>query len=272
LKPWNVRITAKFRGARRAALSFVFVTALLDSLALGVIIPVQAPLISSFVGGDTAQAADILGSFGAVWATIRFVCSPLIGVLSDRYGRRPVLLLSNSGLGLDYILMAVASNLVLLFIGQMLSGITAASFSAAGAYIADLTPTDKRAASFGLLGSAFGLGFILGPALGGVLGSIEPRLPFWVLRRSAWPMPSTAYLYWPNRCRRNADHGSPGDGRIRSLHWSSCAGVLNCSASPAALSRTFLPTRCCRASSCCRGLPIAGRCSGSVLRSWRSGV
>ena len=167
-------------GPRRAALSFIFITVLLDVLALGVIIPVLPALVASFVGGDLVRAAGIVGDFGMIWAAMQFVASPLLGAVSDRFGRRPVILLSNFGLGLDYVLMALAPTLGLLFIGRVISGITAASLTTAGAYIADVTPPEKRAAGFGMLGAAFGLGFVLGPALGGVLGGISPRLPFWV--------------------------------------------------------------------------------------------
>jgi MFS transporter, DHA1 family, tetracycline resistance protein len=164
---------------RRAALVFIFVTVVLDMLALGMIVPVLPKLVVDFLGGDTARAAEIFGVFGTVWALMQFVFSPVLGALSDRFGRRTVILLSNFGLGLDYILMAMAPTLAWLFVGRVVSGITAASFSTAGAYIADVTPPEKRAAGFGLLGAAFGLGFILGPAIGGLLGSINPRLPFW---------------------------------------------------------------------------------------------
>jgi DHA1 family tetracycline resistance protein-like MFS transporter len=166
-------------GPRRAALIFIFLTVMLDMLALGVIIPVLPKLVESFVGGDVATAATIVGVMGTVWALMQFFFSPVQGALSDRFGRRPVVLFSNFGLGLDYILMALAPNLAFLFAGRVISGITAASFSTAGAYIADVTPPEKRAAGFGLLGAAFGIGFILGPAVGGLLGDIDLRLPFW---------------------------------------------------------------------------------------------
>jgi len=165
---------------RRAALVFIFITVVLDMLALGMIVPVLPKLVVSFEGGDTARAAEVFGVFGTAWALMQFIFSPVLGALSDRFGRRPVILLSNLGLGLDYVLMAAAPSLAWLFVGRVISGITAASFSTAGAYIADITPEEKRAGAFGLLGAAFGVGFVLGPALGGVLGSIGPRVPFWV--------------------------------------------------------------------------------------------
>lgn len=164
----------------RAAVAFVFVTIVIDILALGIIIPVLPKLVEGFMGGDTVQAARIYGLFGTTWALMQFFFSPILGALSDRFGRRPVLLLSSFGLGLDYIVMAVAPTIGWLLVGRILSGITAASFATAGAYIADVTPPEKRAASFGMIGAAWGLGFILGPALGGILGGINPRLPFWV--------------------------------------------------------------------------------------------
>src|SRR5882762_462060 len=164
--------------ARHApAFVFVFITVLLDMLALGTIIPVLPKLVVDFLGGDTARAAQIFGVFGTAWALMQFAFSPVQGALSDRFGRRPVILMSNFGLGLDYILMALAPTLIWLFVGRVISGITAASISTAYAYIADVTPGEKRAARFGLLGVAFGAGFVFGPALGGLAGNISPRLP-----------------------------------------------------------------------------------------------
>jgi MFS transporter, DHA1 family, tetracycline resistance protein len=165
---------------RGAAVAFIFVTILLDTLALGVVIPILPKLIESFVNNDTANAARIFGLFGTVWALMQFFFSPIAGALSDRFGRRPVVLLSNFGLALDYVLMALAPTLSWLFIGRVISGITSASISTAFAYITDVTAPEQRAAVFGKIGVAFGAGFILGPALGGLLGGIEPRLPFWV--------------------------------------------------------------------------------------------
>jgi MFS transporter, DHA1 family, tetracycline resistance protein len=166
-------------GRRRAALAFIFITIVLDIFALGMIIPVLPHLVEDFLGGDTAGAAKVYGVFGAVWALMQFLSMPVMGALSDRFGRRRVILLSNFGLGLDYVLMALAPNLAWLFVGRVISGITAASISTGMAYIADITPPERRAASFGKVGVAFGLGFVLGPALGGLLGSVDPRLPFW---------------------------------------------------------------------------------------------
>jgi DHA1 family tetracycline resistance protein-like MFS transporter len=166
-------------GGRRAAVTFIFITIVLDIVALGIVIPVLPHLIEDFLGGDTAGAAKVYGVFGTVWALMQFVSMPVVGALSDRFGRRRVILLSNFGLALDYVLMALAPNLAWLFVGRVISGITAASVSTGMAYIADVTPPERRAASFGIVGVAFGLGFVLGPALGGLLGSVDPRLPFW---------------------------------------------------------------------------------------------
>ncbi|WP_374544992.1 MFS transporter [Rhodoblastus sp.] len=163
----------------KAAFLFIFVTVALDMIALGVMIPVLPKLIVSFEGGDYSSASRMVGFFGIAWAFMQFVFQPVLGALSDRFGRRPVVLLSNLGLGLDYVVMALAPSLGWLFLGRVISGAASASFSTASAYIADITPADKRAARFGMLGGAFGLGFVLGPAIGGYLGQIDLRAPFW---------------------------------------------------------------------------------------------
>jgi DHA1 family tetracycline resistance protein-like MFS transporter len=167
-------------GARRATSVFIFATVLLDVLALGVIIPILPKLIKSMMGDDTRAGALMYGHFGTVWALMQFFGSPFLGLLSDRFGRRPVILLSCFGLGLDYVFMAIAPTLAWLFVGRVISGFTAASFSTAGAYIADVTPPEKRAGAYGMMGAAWGIGFVVGPAMGGFLGSLAPRLPFWV--------------------------------------------------------------------------------------------
>jgi DHA1 family tetracycline resistance protein-like MFS transporter len=165
--------------ARRGATVFIFVTVLIDMLTFGMIGPVLPKLIASFVGYNFASAAQIIGLFATVWALMQFFCSPLLGMLSDRVGRRPVILLSNAVTAIDYAIMALAPSLWWLFAGRVLSGIATANMTAASAYIADVTPPEKRAAAFGMIGSAFGLGFVLGPAIGGVVGNINPRLTFW---------------------------------------------------------------------------------------------
>jgi MFS transporter, DHA1 family, tetracycline resistance protein len=165
---------------RRAAVAFIFITVFLDVLAFGLIIPVFPKLIASFLGGDLGAAALQHGMFATWFMIMQFIFSPIQGALSDRFGRRPVILISNLGLGLDFILMALANTLPWLFVGRLLSGITSASFSTANAYIADVTPPEQRAKAFGMIGVAFGLGFVLSPAIGGTLGEIHPRWPFWL--------------------------------------------------------------------------------------------
>jgi DHA1 family tetracycline resistance protein-like MFS transporter len=165
---------------RAAATLFILVTVLLDVLAFGIVIPTLPKLIETFQHGDTGRAATTYSVFATAWSLMQFVFSPVLGVVSDRFGRRPVLLISLTGLGLDYILMALAPNLTWLFVGRVISGISAATYATAAAYIADVVPADRRAAAFGQVGAAWGVGFIVGPALGGLLGGVDPRLPFWV--------------------------------------------------------------------------------------------
>src|SRR5213595_1365330 len=165
---------------RPAAIAFIFVTVMLDMLALGLIAPVLPKLILDFLGGNMNSAANWNGVFGTVFALMQFFSSPVLGVLSDKFGRRPVILLSNLGLGLDYIVMALAPTIGWLFLGRIISGVTASSIPTAMAYIADVTPREKRAGAFGLIGAAFGIGFTLGPAIGGLIGNTNPRLAFWV--------------------------------------------------------------------------------------------
>jgi DHA1 family tetracycline resistance protein-like MFS transporter len=163
---------------QQAAVAFILVSVWLDVLSLGVIIPVYAPLIQRFKAGDASEAGRFIGLFATAWCVAQFFGSPILGALSDRFGRRPVLLISLFGLALDYLLMAFAPTLGWLFVGRVLSGVTAAGMAVAGAYIADVTPPEKRASTFGLIGAAWGVGFIVGPAIGGFLGDINLRLPF----------------------------------------------------------------------------------------------
>ncbi len=167
-------------GRRRAAFGFIFATALMNAVSFGLIIPVLPNLIKQFTGGDTAQAAEWNVIFAVTWGAMQFVCGPLLGLLSDRVGRRPVLLLSVFGLALDFLIIAVAPNLIWLLVGRILNGMTAASFSTANAYVADVTAPEGRAKAFGLMGSAVSFGFMVGPAIGGALGDIDLRLPFYV--------------------------------------------------------------------------------------------
>ena len=167
-------------GRRQAALGFIFVTAIMDVLSLGVMIPVLPNLVKAFGGGDTAVAADWNVLFATTWGVMQFFCSPILGLMSDRFGRRPVILTSIFGLGVDFLFMAFAPSLWWLFVGRIFNGMTAASFSTASAYVADVTTPENRAKGFGLMGAAFGVGFTFGPALGGWLWTFDHRLPFLV--------------------------------------------------------------------------------------------
>ncbi|HEY0102739.1 MAG TPA: TCR/Tet family MFS transporter, partial [Brevundimonas sp.] len=176
--------------SHRAALAFIFVTAVLDIVAMGIIIPVLPGLIEDFVGSN-ARAGVINGVFVALWAGMQFICSPIIGSLSDKYGRRPVILISCAGLSLDYVLMALAPDLWWLALGRIIAGITSSSFTTVYAYMADITAPEKRARAYGLIGAAFSAGFVLGPVLGGFLGEFGPRVPFWF----AAALSGVAFLY-----------------------------------------------------------------------------
>ena len=168
------------RTHRQAALGFIFITACLDVLSLGVMIPVLPELMKRFNGGDTASTALWVVLFAAAWGVMQLFCAPILGMMSDRFGRRPVILTSIFGLGVDFLFMAFAPTIWWLFVGRVFNGMTAASFSTAGAYVADVTKPEDRAKGFGLMGAAFGVGFTFGPALGGWLWQFDHRLPFLV--------------------------------------------------------------------------------------------
>lgn len=165
---------------KAAALKFIFVTILIDVIGFGIIIPVAPKFIQSLQGGILSEASRIGGYLMFVFAILQFAFAPTLGNLSDRYGRRPVLLFSLFGFGVDYLLTAFAPNIFWLFVGRAFAGITGASFTTAAAYIADVSEPEKRAQNFGMIGVAFGVGFIIGPALGGFLGQFDIRLPFFV--------------------------------------------------------------------------------------------
>jgi DHA1 family tetracycline resistance protein-like MFS transporter len=163
----------------KAAFYFILITVGFDFLAFGIIAPVLPDLIRQFQGGDFARASSVIGYFGLAWATMQFICSPLLGAWSDRFGRRPIILISCFGLAIDYVFMALAPSLRWLFVGRVISGITTSNVATAFAYVTDVTPPEKRAKPFGLISAAFGLGFVIGPAIGGYLGNINLRFPFW---------------------------------------------------------------------------------------------
>lgn len=159
---------------------FILVTVFMSVLGIGLIIPVLPALITELAGGELAAGARVYGLFVAVYAGMQFLFAPLLGALSDRVGRRPVLIVSVLGAGVDYLMMGLAPGLGWLFAARVIAGITAANITVANAYIADITAVEDRAKSFGLIGAAFGLGFIVAPAIGGVLGDIGLRVPFFV--------------------------------------------------------------------------------------------
>lgn len=169
--------------ARPAAAVFIVVTVAIDAMGVGLIMPVMPDLLRDLGGFDLSEAAVWGGWLAFSYAAMTFLCGPLLGNLSDRYGRRPVLLLALSALAVDYVVMAVAPTLWLLFVARIAAGAAGATYATANAYLADLTPPEKRAAAFGLVGAGFGAGFVLGPAIGGLLGELGPRAPPRALRR-----------------------------------------------------------------------------------------
>ncbi|MFT3747174.1 MAG: TCR/Tet family MFS transporter [Agriterribacter sp.] len=164
--------------SKQAALGFIFVTLLIDTIGFGIIIPVMPKLIEQLIHGNLSDASRWGGWLTFAFAIMQFIFAPVLGNLSDKYGRRPVLLFSLFGFGLDYLLLAIAPNIGWLFVGRIIAGITGASFTTAAAYIADISSHEDRAKNFGMIGAAFGLGFIIGPVIGGLLGSVGPRVPF----------------------------------------------------------------------------------------------
>ncbi len=166
------------KSKKQAALGFIFITLLIDVTGFGIIIPVMPKLITELIHGNLSDASQYGGWLLFAYAVMQFICAPVLGNLSDKYGRRPVLLFSLFGFGLDYILQGFAPNIIWLFIGRIIAGITGGSFTTASAYIADVSTPEKRAQNFGMIGAAFGIGFIIGPVLGGVLGHYGSRVPF----------------------------------------------------------------------------------------------
>lgn len=205
---------------RKAAFGFIFACSLMNSVSFGIMIPVLPNLIKHFTGGDTAQASEINVIFASTWGVMQLLCGPVLGMLSDRIGRRPVLLISFLGLAVDFLFMAFAPSLAWLFIGRIINGITAASFSTANAYVADVTPPQDRAKTFGLMGAAFSFGFLVGPVLGGflagpamtkVLGDFALRLPFLVA--AALTAVNLVYGYFI------LPESLPPERRIKAFNW-----------------------------------------------------
>jgi MFS transporter, DHA1 family, tetracycline resistance protein len=165
---------------RQAALGFIFVTLVLTVLGFGILIPVLPGLVTQFEGGSVSEGSHSYGWIVMVFSVMQFFAAPVLGALSDRFGRRRVLLIALAGSAIDYVIMGWAPSLGWLFVGRMISGLTAGTLSTVNAYVADVTPPERRAQAYGMLGAAFGLGFVIGPALGGLLGGINLRLPFYV--------------------------------------------------------------------------------------------
>lgn len=165
---------------RKPALGFIFVTLVLLVLGFGLLIPVLPALVTQFEGGSVAEASNYYGLLVGVFAAMQFIASPILGSLSDRFGRRKVILIALAGTAIDYVIMGFAPNITWMFVARVISGVTAGALATCNAYIADVTPPEKRAQGFGLVGAAFGLGFVIGPAIGGVLGQVSIRLPFFV--------------------------------------------------------------------------------------------
>lgn len=164
---------------KKAAMSFIFITLLIDITGLGIIIPVVPKLIEELIHGDISEAAQYSGWLGFAYAFTQFIFSPVVGNLSDKFGRRPIILISLFGFAVDYILLALAPTILWLFLGRIIAGLTGASVTTASAYVADISTDEDRAKNFGLIGAAFGLGFIIGPVLGGLLGEYGSRVPFY---------------------------------------------------------------------------------------------
>jgi len=196
---------------RTAAVGFIFVSATLDIMALGIMIPVLPNLIKQMAGGDTAMASEINLVFTTMFGIMQFFCAPVLGLLSDRFGRRPILLISIFGLGIDFLFMAFAPTLLWLFLGRVVNGATAAGFSTANAYVADVTAPENRAKAYGMMGAAFGLGFTLGPVLGGFLATIDLRLPFLVCAALALLNWLYGYFVLPESL--------PKERREKTLNW-----------------------------------------------------
>lgn len=167
------------KNKKQAAIGFIFITMLIDITGWGIIIPVIPKLIAELIQGDISEAAKYGGWLTFAYAITQFVCAPLIGNLSDKYGRRPIILISLFAFALDYLLLAFSPNIFWLFVGRIIAGLTGASITTASAYIADVSTPENRAKNFGMIGAAFGLGFIIGPVLGGLLGQYGSRVPFY---------------------------------------------------------------------------------------------
>ena len=199
------------RKAGHGAFVFIFVAVLIDSIGFGIILPVLPRLIMQLTGVSVDRAAVYGGWLSFVYALMQFFCAPVLGNLSDRFGRRPVLLFALLTLGCDYLIMGFAPVIAWLFVGRMIAGVAGASFTPAYAYVADITEPARRAQNFGLMGAAFGIGFIVGPAIGGLLGGLGPRAPFFAAGAIALANTALGYFALPESL--------PQESR-RPFHWS----------------------------------------------------
>ena len=190
--------------AAKTTVLFIFIAVLVDVIGLGIIVPVVPGLIMELTGEGVSRAAIYGGWLYFTYATIQFFCAPLLGNISDRVGRRPVILLSLFALGVDYLIMGFAPTLTWLFVGRALAGVAGASFIPAYAYLADVSPPEKRAQNFGIVGAAFGLGFIIGPAVGGMLGEIGVRVPFFAAAGLALANVTFGYFVLPESLPKEA--------------------------------------------------------------------
>jgi MFS transporter, DHA1 family, tetracycline resistance protein len=217
---------------RKAALGFIFITLLLDVTGLGIIIPVLPKLIEGLIHGNLSEASKYAGWLTFAYAIMQFLFAPIIGNLSDQYGRRPVLLLSLLGFGVDYLFLAFAPTIAWLFVGRLIAGVFGASFTTASAYIADISTPENRAQNFGMIGAAFGLGFIIGPVVGGLLGQYGPRVPF--IAAAVLSLLNAAYGYFvlpeslPRENRRNFEwkRANPVGSLVQLKKYPAVAGLI----------------------------------------------
>ncbi|MDB5127519.1 TCR/Tet family MFS transporter [Mucilaginibacter sp.] len=219
---------------KKAALSFIFITLLIDVIGLAIIIPVFPKLIEKLIHGNISDASKISGLLFVAYSAMQFLFSPLVGNLSDKYGRRPVLLFSLLGFGIDYLFLAFAPTIGWLFVGRIIAGITGASFTTASAYIADVSEPEKRAQNFGMIGVAFGLGFIIGPVIGGILGKYDTHYPFYAA--AALALLNTAYGFFilpeslDKEHRRNFDwkRANPMGSLLQLKKYPAVIGLATC--------------------------------------------
>ena len=197
------------KSQKQAAIGFIFITMLLDITGWGIIIPVIPKLIQELIHGDISEAAKYGGWLTFSYAIMQFICAPLIGNLSDKYGRRPVLLISLFAFSLDYLLLAFSPTIIWLFVGRIIAGITGASITTASAYIADISTPENRAKNFGMIGAAFGLGFIIGPVIGGLLGQYGSRVPFYATAVLCMLNFLYGYFILPESLSKNSANNNP---------------------------------------------------------------